>query len=78
MLTYTFIAAGLGASAAGPDSTGLALALAVSVAALVAVVAAVLAREGGAHPANATIKGGAAFGGTLALVITIMIPFGIL
>lgn len=67
-----------GAAAAAPDPTGPALGLAVSVSAFVALSTGVLARCGGAGLANAAIKGGAAFGGALALAVAILIPLGLL
>ncbi|WP_239331921.1 hypothetical protein [Frankia sp. CiP3] len=58
--------------------TGLALALAGSVSALAAVVTGVLAAKGGANPANAAIKGGTAFGVTLALAVAVPGALGLL
>lgn len=69
VLPYTTSAVGV---------TGLALALAGSVSALAAVVTGVLAAKGGANPANAAIKGGTAFGVTLALAVAVPGALGLL
>ncbi len=52
--------------------------LAIAIAMNVAVITAVLARLGGAHLAQAALKSGAAFGGTLALVLAVLTTMGIL
>jgi hypothetical protein len=53
--------------------TLLTLAAIVGAASTVAVVAGVLSRIAGSHPATATLKAGAAFAGTAALLLSIAI-----
>jgi VIT1/CCC1 family predicted Fe2+/Mn2+ transporter len=53
------------------------LALAVAIAMNIAIVTAVLARISGAHPAQAAIKAGTAFGGTLALAVALLTALGV-
>lgn len=56
----------------------LALALAAAVSVIVALVTVALTKLTGAHLATAVLRGGAAFGGALALSIAVLSALGIL
>ncbi len=57
---------------------GFAVVLAAAVATIVGMITGILANAGGANLFESMIKGGTAFGGTMALEVAIMIPLDVL